>query len=285
MKQASDMLAHGEFAGKVARQTGAFISEERSEMDALAGGAGSDARREQAARFVDYREQLAKMGFEQRVEATVACLERRASFQRILFGLLEYCGEERTYDEAEALVATFPECKLNRQTERRYITFLLRTGAIEELELDEQGNRITEARKREAIEQGLDPEDLDTLVCSWLLRTTGVGEEALARCSPARRMAALFEEHPERVDTYLRVLEYCLRARSMDDIKRHLREGPGLDRDAATGIPRIQASSYVDKLEGAGGMVWDGGWKVTEAGRKQLDVRSDVEAHVGVSAE
>lgn len=276
MEQASDMLADGEFGGKVARQTGAFISEERSEMAARPGVAGDDARRERAARFVDYRKRLAGMDFEQRVEATVACLERRASFARILFGLLEHCREERTYDEAEALVATFPECKLNRQTERRYIAFLLRTGAIEELELDERGNPITEARKREALEEGLDPEDLDTLVCSWLLRTTDVGEEALARCSPARRMAALFEEHPERQGAYLRVLEYCLSARSMEDIKRHLRDDPGLKRDPATGMPRVQASSYVDKLENAGGMAWDGGWKATEAGRTQLELRDAV---------
>lgn len=273
MEQTMDALACCEFGERTARQMGAFISEERSEMDARSDRGADDVRRQEAARFVDYRERLAEMDFEQRVEATVACLERRASFQAILHGLLDYCMLDRTYDEAEAFVRTFPSFRLNRQSERRYVTFLLRTGAIEEVELDEGGNPVTAERKQEALEAGVDPEDLDTLVCDWRLRTTDAGEEALRRHSPVRRVARLLEEHPEREATYLRVLDYCRTPRSMEDVKRRLSDDPGLDRDPKTGIPRVQASSYVSNLENAGGLAWDGGWASTEAGVQQLDDR------------
>ena len=269
-----------EFGGRVACQTGAALTEDRREHEGSGSLSVDDARRQDAARAHDYKKDLEPLSFDERVEKTMDCLERRASYRNILYGLLRFCCADRSYEEAEAYVEGFPEYKENRQLARRYVSFLLRTGAIEETELDENGLPITERERQVALDEGLAPEDLDLLVCDWSLGTTDVGREALDRFSPARRLRSLVESYDSvSVRTCAHVLDVCRTRRSIADINRLLAADPGLKRDSHTGVMGLQPSSYVNKLDHAGGLEWNDGWKTTEEGERILEELRQREAH------
>ncbi len=131
------------FGGKVAeRIEGAQLSGDNEEREAEQ---AAEARMRKAAHPVDWKEKLAAMSDDERLEATVECLGRRPSFRRILRSVLELCLEERDSAEVEEYIETFPEFATNRQSARRYMFFLLRTGALQETAFDADGNVVDES--------------------------------------------------------------------------------------------------------------------------------------------
>ncbi len=256
-----------EFGATVADQMNAFLQGDRREaapsrLPAQMPGGSIEA--------CDYRKKLESMSPDDRVSATLECLGRRGTFRDILYGLLVFCQDEKTYPEIEAHVREFAEFHRNRQSERRYVHLLLRTGALEEIELDEDGEVLTETAKQRAVEEGLDPEDLDLLVCDWRVVTTEVGKRALAEFSPESRMRALLEGSPGKVEALLQVLAFCETPRFMGDVVEHFQGADVLGFDEGTRQP-IQPSSYMDKLDKAGMVAWNGSyWRATDEGRAFL---------------
>ncbi|MDE8702110.1 hypothetical protein PZH32_03940 [Adlercreutzia equolifaciens] len=270
-----DVALQDSFGKRAARQVNADIEEERTRSSLeLQGGAPGDETREeqpeQAPHLADYREKLASMSFDERVLATYECLNRRSSFRNILYGLLEFCSEEKTYEEIEPFCASFSEFKVNRQEPRRYVFMLLRTGALEEIELDEDGHPLTDEAKEQAIAEGLDPEDVDTLVYDWRVVTTDVGHKAHEGFSPAVRLANLLASFPEREEAFIQIMEFLREPRSMGAIDDTFKGKSLLGVDEATKLNR-QPSSYLHKLDGAGAIEWsDGAWRLTKTGEDFL---------------
>lgn len=260
---AAGHAAPEQFGGRVARQMDALIEEERSP-------AHVDPKTAPRPERVDWREKLAGMDFDARVDATIATLKRRTTFRDILYGLLGFCMEERPYEEIEPYVQGFVEFHRNRQSPRRYVQMLLRTGALEEIELDEQGEVLTEEAKRQAVADGLDPEDLDTLVFDWRVVTTDAGRAAYERFSPGSRIAELIGADPAREEALVRIMEFCCEPRSMGQVVDEFSGSELLGIDEESRLPR-QPSAYIEKLDRAGAVQWDGErWKLTEQGEDYL---------------
>lgn len=115
-----------------------------------------DQRIEQAARVDDWQARLDTMSHDERVAATLECLGRRPAFARVLRAVLEHCREERNSDEVEAYIEMLPDFAANRQSSRRYVFFLMRTGALSEVGYDAEGNPVDE-RSVGAVQAALDP--------------------------------------------------------------------------------------------------------------------------------
>ena len=115
-----------------------------------------DQRMEQAARVEDWQAKLDGMSYEERVQATLDCLGRRPAFARVLRAVLEFCREERNSDDVEAYIETLPDFAPNRQSQRRYVFFLMRTGALSEVGYDADGNPVDE-RTVQAVQDELNP--------------------------------------------------------------------------------------------------------------------------------
>ena len=268
------------FGQRAAQQTHAQMEDKRTSVSFNAReGQGSEADSSnegeelQAPKLRDYRDELATMSFDERIRAAYECLNRRSSFRNILYGLLGFCAEEKTYDQIEEFCSAFSEFVVNRQEPRRYVFLLLRTGALEEIELDETGCPLTEQAKQQAIEDGLDPEDVDLLVYDWRIVTTDVGMQVYEDFSPAIRLAKLFSSLPEREEALFQILDYLREPRSMGAIDEAFKGKELLGIDKATHLLR-QPSSYVQKLDGAGAIEWDGHmWKLTQAGVDYLSQR------------
>lgn len=103
-----------------------------------------DMRIQQAARVDDWQARLDGMDSEARVQATLDCLGRRPSFARVLRAVLEHCRQERESGEVESYIETLPDFAANRQSARRYVFFLMRTGALSEVGYDADGNPVDE---------------------------------------------------------------------------------------------------------------------------------------------
>jgi hypothetical protein len=258
------------FGGRLAKQVGASLSGDREEEEQRAAQRRDDMRMQNAAKPHDWECELVELPFDQRVEKTMACLRRRESFRKILYGLLKFCEQERTYDEIDAHVRCYPESEANRQSSRRYVFFLRRTGALEEVEYDANGDAVTDDVRAEKRAAGMAEEAIEDLGVEQRVMTTEVGRKAIRLDDPGLRLCDLLVEKESRLSTYRRLLEFCAIPRQLEEIASFLADDPGLEIDHGTGVAGMQPNAYISKLDQAGGLVWNDGWVATEEGLKSI---------------
>lgn len=186
--------------------------------------------------------------------------------REVLYRILAYCAEERTLEDLEQEVASWPSFKAATQNQYRLAEHLVRAKGLEEIERDAQG-AVVDPRDTE----GLDEDALDELVCGISYRTTETGLLFVERHRPKARLVELLQLAPERTDVYIELLEFVrAQPRAYRDIEKLLQGRPVL-KTIVDGTSRtMQPSVFVDKLERAGALVWNGGWCLTEEGEAFL---------------
>lgn len=266
-------LGQGHFGGRAAAQVGALVEADFAGERKQAAAEGQERSKTAPQPTDDYRQKLVEMDFDQRVEATLECLGRRPTFRDILYGLLGFCQEEKSYEEIGPFVEGYADFHRNRQEPSRYVFMLLRTGALEEIELDEDGQPLTEERKQAAIDEGLAPEDVDLLVFDWRVVTTEVGAKVFEENDPASRFRRLLAQYPEREEAFAEIMEFCRSPRFMGQIDDEFKGSALLGFDDQTSQMR-QPSSYLEKLERSGMIFWNNQhWVLTAEGQEYLDNR------------
>lgn len=263
------------FGGKVAEQVGAYIELDDDDRQRPLRTVDDESEDKHPFKPAGFEEKLETMDFDDRLEATMECLTRRPSFQDILYGLLGFCASERSYEEIELYVKAFPEFTVNRQEPRRYVFMLLRTGALQEIELGEDGAPLTEDDVQKALDDGIEPDDLDTLVFDWRVITTEVGEAAYQRFSPAMRFKELLADNEGHDEALYQIMEFCRVPRYMGQIDDRFKGKPVMGFNSATSM-MYQPSSYVTKLNHAGVLNWNGDqWQLTESGAELLNMHNN----------
>lgn len=179
---------------------------------------------------------------------------------------LGFCTQQRSFSEVEAEIATYPEFRYVEYSQAAILDILVQVGALEKRNLDKSGGIVPVARLR-----ALSEDDRDDLVVAYALETTEAGKAAIADMEPAERLRTLFAEVPERNETYLRVMEFCRIPRTFDEVSTLLKDAaPAKSRNPYTDLP-LYPSAYLGHLEGAGGLLWDEGWILTEDGAAFLE--------------
>lgn len=178
------------------------------------------------------------------------------------------CRAPKTMEQIEDEIERFAEFGNATQSQGHFLDVLVDAGALERIELDESGEAISFERK-----EGLSEDELEDLVATWLFMTTPLGERYARENSPERRMAALFDEKPDLVPLYQILLAWCAQPRSYTEISSFVSQQTSLSDQIATSIRDLDASTFVSELEKAGGLVWDGGWIVTEEGETFIVTR------------
>lgn len=268
-----DNPADLEFGAKVANQVGADMSGDRD---------GEGKRKEldehelamrEAARPQDWQSKLAAMSHEERVEAVLECLGRKNNQKEILYDLLVFCTTEREEQETEAFLEAHKQFADGYHSAHKYVFFMQRTGGIEEREYDSDGVLITDDMRNQLRELGAPEEEIEDLAVEWRFVTTDAGREAIERFDPALRTREMLTTQKEsRHPTYKRLLEFCsTQPRSLDEITTFLAADPGLEKDPRTGVMHMQPSAYIGKLDQAGALTWEGGWKTTPGGMEVLE--------------
>lgn len=262
-----------EFGAKVANQIGADMSGDRSEEGKTHELDEHELAMREAARPQDWKSKLAAMDHEARVDAVLECLGRKNNQKEILYDLLVYCETEREESDVEAFLEAHKQFADGYHSAHKYLFFMQRTGGIEEREYDSDGVLITEAMRDELREMGESEEEIEDLAVEWRFATTEAGSEAIRRFDPADRTRDMLATQKEsRHPTFKRLLEFCSeQARSLDEITTFLAADPGLEKDPRTGVMHMQPSAYIGKLDQAGVLTWEGGWKTTPGGMEVLE--------------
>lgn len=206
--------------------------------------------------------------FDERVERLMRVVDNKASHKELLRKMLVHCQQQRALAEVEQTVQGYPEFRAAGQNPYRLIVYLVEGGGLEKLELDEEGNRVTDDCKA-----GLTEDEVDDLVVSYALKTTDVGRVVADRLAPKKRIKNLLSLLPERFDAYIDLLKFCQEPRSMTAIDKLL---SSRDLSAMKSLNpgtsvAIKPSVFVDKMERAGGIVWKDGWTLTEEGKAFLE--------------
>lgn len=175
------------------------------------------------------------------IESVALCIRERIAaepaYKVVLYKMLSSCKEPRTFLELEAEVLAFPEMNVPLQTVQVLLSWLLGCEGVKEIVKSEAPSL-------------------------WV--TTDAGLMALEKELQEDKLEALFISEATYKTIYLRVLKFCKDAKSRMEIEAHLEGEPLLEN------PKIYASYFIDTLETAGGLVWNGSWKTTQKAYAKL---------------
>ena len=172
--------------------------------------------------------------------------------------IVECCSEERTAEEIDAALAPLREYRRSVYSPITMRSLLLKAGALEYHDNDEQPEEQTDAEGNLVLPQ--------TTQATWIATT-----EALECCKsldPFADLACALDGIANR-KTYMDVLDFCAAApRSVSDVSARLTEA--CPEDATP----LDAGGVVGKLEEIGALEWRGAWTITPLGNDYLGLNS-----------
>lgn len=181
-----------------------------------------------------------------------------------LLRLLDFCREPRRLDEIDARVGGYPEMRASAFPPRTILAWLVDVGGIEELPADPTAEGTTDGITDDAPTCG-DESPADHAHHVPCFQTSEAGLDAFATRLQGDALAELVLGDQALSPAYLALLDACAeQPRSRSFVERLLGEKAPL-RDLG-----IYPSVLVDRLERAGGLTWDEGWRTTPAANHLL---------------
>lgn len=147
------------------------------------------------------------------------------------------------------------------------VDILVRAGALAEQLLvdgDPYDGTLDDLQSDEAI-----PEDAHA---ETRISLTDVGRTLLESYAPEATLDALIQSKPTYRDVFAAVLDACNAGEgaSRAGLERVINTFPQLKPDPSTQRTRVYPQYFIDALETAGGIAWDGSWRTTDAGKALL---------------
>lgn len=207
-------------------------------------------------------EEPVELTFEEKYADLEFAAMRQSVHREMNHRILGECLEMKELPYLEDLIASWPEFDQATLSQYHLIHVLVKHHGLELIYLDDQGEPIAPERL-----EGLDEDEQDDLIAQEAFLTTDAGRMFYEATLPKTRIEALFEDEPYRVEAFQDILAYCKEGlRSYMDIS-NLLEGRDVLTMMVNGAPqKIQPSVLIDRLNRAGALVWDEGWKTTEEG-------------------
>lgn len=158
------------------------------------------------------------------------------AFKTVLYKILDYCDTPRSLKEIEGTVCAFPEMRAAWQTPQVLLRWLAQAGGIEQLETESGGETM------------------------W--QTTQSGRKAVTNESHNNnsRISQLLSLEESYRDIYIKILESCINPKTRAEIEAMLKGEPALENS------KVYASYFIDKLENAKGLIWNGKWETSKIG-------------------
>ncbi|MEI3232069.1 MAG: hypothetical protein V8S24_13075 [Gordonibacter pamelaeae] len=206
---------------------------------------------------------------EEAIAHVVDCICNHPRHRELLYKALAFCDEERDESEVESYLQTQPEQAQALQTPYALVRSLVAAGGLAQTRYDAPAPCST-ARAGPSWPPKGSTTTPQPRSRRRTVTTTPAGHAAVALLDPERRIAACVNAGPARRDAFVRLLEHCREPRSLDSVKQLLDEHPALEPTARSGGQRLHAVYFIDRLNEVGGLVWDGSWVTTEAGKRFL---------------
>lgn len=137
-------------------------------------------------------------------------------------------------------------------TEQVFVDGAVYDGALEDIQLDETI-----------------PDDAVAEVC---INMTEIGQHLLNAYAPETTLQTLLREKPQYHEVFLTALKTCDSecGCSRTDLESALNEMPPLQPNPDTLRREVYPQYFIDALEAAGGIVWQGAWRTTDVGKAAL---------------
>lgn len=184
--------------------------------------------------------------------------------RKAVLGILGFLSQAHSPEELREEVARIQAHDASSFSAGSYSSLLEEAGAIERLSPD-GGTWDVQKRKPRIVEEDgrrfYQPEA--RLAFVW--KATQAGLDVLAENDPAKLLAELVGQDGKYGPIFERILRLC------DEDGRPIEAlNASVDYDPLVQDPPLKASYFVERLEGAGGLAWDGAWHTTPAGHAWL---------------
>ena len=192
---------------------------------------------------------------------------RRQSLHReILYKTLVFCKEQKNLATIEDFIASLPEFKQATLSQYHLIAALVKGGGLNKMLLNEAGDVLCDKDF-----EGLSEDEIDDLIYDEAYITTEVGNEFVEKHQPKLRIHELFEDEGDRTQSYVELLSMCAnRSYTYKELDAYLKDKGVLFRMKDGERQAIQSSVFLDKLQRAGALFYDGGWMTTKEGKEYL---------------
>ncbi len=195
-------------------------------------------------------------------------IEHNPMLKKPLCTILEQCADGGEADRADVEAAAQEQWSdAFRKTPAASVDILVRAGALEErVVVDDEPYEGT----MEDLQ--LDPDVPDDAIAEALVRITDTGREMLAAYAPEKTLAALFEERSNHRVVFTAVLSACNAETgcSRPELEHVIEDALPAELKSEENGKRVYPQYFMDALEAAGGIAWEGSWKTTPAGAALL---------------
>ena len=197
---------------------------------------------------------------EDAAERTRQLLEDMPGRRRAVVTLLAYLREAHTPEEVRAEIARIQAHDASAYSAGSYCMLLEEAGAIERLAID--GAILPDARQSpEVVEEddGRFYKPGPKLAFMW--KATQAGAQVLRENEPDVLIGALMETDGKYREIYTCIMRMCMQQGCPISVLND-----AVDLDPLVQEPPLKASYFVERLEKAGALAWDGLWTTTDAG-------------------
>ncbi len=191
--------------------------------------------------------------------------------RKILMHILELCRNRTSNADVAAEVERMHEFMPTVYTATDFCTLLEEAGALDRVNADGSAYDVSTMEPSIIEEDGVryyvanEPSDL-----YW--ETAAPGITILEDDDPVGRAQGFFDDDPDLLPLYKRILEMCDGdGCSIDEICE------AVDSDPLVQSPRIYGPFFVDRLEKCDAIEWEGVWRRTDIGAEVLGLLTDVE--------
>ncbi|RDB70723.1 hypothetical protein [Eggerthella sinensis] len=199
-------------------------------------------------------------------------IKRRISveprYEKALYRILGDCLEPIAFEDLEAKICAYPEMRAALHEPDILVSWLVDVEALKTIPKDDEKSDMRQLAATESVsieaETADKPDTTNHEPRSFMLVATEAGRRVWTEHEAADEVARLLEAADAFGSTYTRVLELCRTPQSTRALEKKLVEEGLLD------LRQRQVSCFLDKLEKAGGLVWDRGWTTTRQGLSQL---------------
>lgn len=195
----------------------------------------------------------------------IELIEHNPSLKAPVLQLLVLCSQdaEATRADIESRAADAWSDAF-RQSPSVCLDILVRNGALDQTVLvdgQEYEGAFEDIQTDESI-----PDDAEVVI---KLAMTETGNAILADYDPAYTLGNLLSEKQHYEDVFRAALAACNKPEgcALPDLEAVINTFPQLAADPTTGQTRVYPQYFIDALETAGGIAWDGAWRTTDAGK------------------
>ena len=212
----------------------------------------------------------------------VIAIEKQPLNRPVFYQALAQCRTEQPEAELEIAVSRFVQFKSGTLDQHTVIMSMVKAGGLQMIEYDNEGglicrdkgegsgsSKLPQANSGDHIGE-MPEKEIEVSRRGFL--TTALGLRYLDEQSPDRRIGELLASMPGRNDIYMKLLESIVQDKhTYKFIESLLSDDLAAMKDEVVAHIGIKPSVFVDKMERAGGIIWDDGWAITDAGRRMLE--------------